>query len=411
MPQTSPSTMPVHQLDNDQIADTSIIRKIALITVLLYIFLIPWGNAVWDGFIRIFGMGSLGLAIIVVVTHGTHRQYSFFHLFLLMLGSWVMLTLLWTADMDAGKETAATFMQLVFISFVISLIINTKDKMRLAYQSYVLGACLGSGILFYNYINGIESKYWARYSIENYARDWVGIMIALAVPMAAYLTTQYNSVLFKIFNTIAIPVCIYAIFLNATRTASIVAIFGIAYWLFTHRKASIRIKAILLAFFVSSIVGVLAFAPAASVDRIFSSSKSISSGTLNGRTVIWNASFQQWEKSPIIGSGIGSMEQMLRGTHVDFDNAHNTYIQVLMELGIIGLLLHLLTLLSIAYYLQKTPTNDKAYITSLLLVVLVSQITMNTLYDKEVWFALTMLAIHAHIISRYSQPNIALVHS
>ncbi len=411
MPQTPPLTMPAHQFDTNQIVDTSVIRKIALVMVLSYIFLIPWGNAVWDGFIRIFGMGSLGLAALVVVAHGTHRKYSFFHLFLLMFGSWVMLTLLWSPDVSTGKESASTVMQLVFISFVISLLIDTRDKIRLAYQSYVFGTCVGSGIIFYNYMHGIESKYWARYSIENYEPDGVGIMIAIAVPMAAYLTTQYKSVIFKVLNSIAIPVCMFAIFLNATRTASIVAMFGIAYWLFTHRKASLRIKAILLAFFVSSIIGVLAFAPATSVDRIFSSSKSISSGTLNGRTVIWSASFQQWEKSPVVGAGIGSIEQMLSGSHVEFNSAHNTYIQVLIELGIIGLLFYLLTLLSIAYYLQKTPANDKVFLISLLLLALVSQVTMNTLYDKEMWFALTMLAIHAHIIGKYPQSNIPLGHS
>ena len=319
-----------------------------------------------------------------------------------------MFTLLWSPDVSTGKESAFTIIQLIFISFVISLLIDTKDKMRLAYQSYVFGTCVGSGIIFYNYINGIESKYWARYSIENYEPDGVGIMIALAVPMAAYLTTQYKSVIFKILNSIAIPICMYAIFLNATRTASIVAMFGIAYWLFTHRKASLRIKAILLAFFVSSVVGVLAFAPTASVDRIFSSSKEMSSGTLNGRTVIWNASFEQWEKAPIVGTGIGSIQEVLSGSHVEFNSAHNAYIQVLLELGVIGLLLYSLLLLSITYYLQKTPANDKIFLISLLLLALVSQITMNTLYDKEMWFALTMLAIHGHIIGRYPQSNIPL---
>ena len=141
MPQTSPLIMPVQQfdtnLDNSQMVDTSIIRKIALIMVLLYIFLIPWGNAVWDGFIRIFGMGSLGLAALVIVTHGTHRKYSFFHLFFLMFGSWVLLTLLWSPDISTGKDSASTIIQLVLISFVISLLIDTRDKMRLAYQSYV----------------------------------------------------------------------------------------------------------------------------------------------------------------------------------------------------------------------------------------------------------------------------------
>jgi len=406
MPQKPLLTMPVNQFNVSPLVDTSVIRKLALFVVLLYIFLIPWGNTVWDGFTRAFGIASFGLAALVFVVHGTHRQYSLFHIFILMFGSWVMLTLLWSPDLVTGQESSLTIIQLVAISFVISLLIDTKNKIRMSYQAYVFGACVGSGIVFFNYLNGIE-VIWARYGMKNYGPDGVGIIIALAVPMAAYLTTQYKSVLLKVINSVAIPICMFGIFLNATRTASIVAVFGIVYWLFTHRKASYRVKALLLIFFVGSIIAVLAFSPAASVDRVFSSSKSISSGTLNGRTVIWSASLSQWENSPIKGTGIGSFRQMLSGAHVEFTSAHNSYIHILMELGLVGLSLYLLIILSIVYYLLQSAINDKIFLISFLLVATVSQLTMNTLYDKEMWFALTMMAMHAHITAKHHKQDTA----
>jgi len=404
MSQTPSLTIPENQFNADHVADTSIIKKLALLVVLLYIFLIPWGNVVWDGFIRVFGIGSLALAALVFVTHGTHKRYNFFHLFILIFGCWVMLTLMWTPDVVAGQESSSTILQLVAISFVITLLIDTKDRMRMAYQAYVFGACVGSGVVFYNYTHGIEVV-WARYGMRNYGPDGVGIIIALAVPMAAYLTTQYKNVLFRVINSVAIPLCMFGIFLNATRTASIVAMFGIAYWLFTHRKASFRIKALLITFFISSIIGVLVFAPTSSVERIFSSGKSMSSGTLNGRTVIWSASFAQWEKSPIAGTGIGSIQQVLSHSHVEFSSAHNTYIHILTELGLIGIALYLFMIFSIVYYLLKASINDQVFLFSFLLVITVSQLTMNTLYDKEMWFALTILAIHAYRATEYSDKN------
>ena len=77
-----------------QSINMSLINKIALFAIVLFIFLIPWGNYVWDGFTRIFGIASLALGALVVVVHGTHRHYSFFHLFLLILGSWATLSLM-----------------------------------------------------------------------------------------------------------------------------------------------------------------------------------------------------------------------------------------------------------------------------------------------------------------------------
>lgn len=383
-----------------QAKSTSLIIKVALLVMLLFIFLIPWGNVVWDGFTRVFGIAAFGLSMLVLIVHGTHRNYSLAHLFSLMFGGWVTITMIWSPDIVAGKESLKTLLQLLFTFFIISLLIDSKDKIRLAYQSYVFGASVGSFIIIYNFINGIESRYWGRYGLANYEVDGVAITIVLAIPMAAYIATQYKSRIFKVINAISIPLCIFAIFLTATRTASIAAVFGIAYWLFTYRKANIKIKLIIFTFLLSSIVGVFTLAPKSSVDRIFSSGKSISSGTLNYRTVIWGASLDQWKKAPIVGSGIGSLSYVLSPYHVQYGSAHNTFIQVLTEMGIIGLMLYLLLIGSIIYYILHSPINDKAFLFSLLTVLLVNHLSMNTLLGKGSWFVLTMLAIHAYSASK-----------
>jgi len=384
----------------DQRIESSLITKIALIVTLISIFLIPWGNAIFDGFTRLFGIAGFGLAAIGMLLDGTHRQYSFFHLFILMFGCWITLSLMWSPLQEKGIDDTITFIQLVFLAFLFTFLLDTKDKKYLAYQSYVLGVFVASLIIVYNFINGIESAYYGRYGIVNYEVDGLAISLAFAIPMAAFLATQYKSKLIKAINVVSIPVSIFAIFLTATRTAAIAAMVALVYWLYTQRKADIKIKVLLFVLIVGSIFGGLAVAPKASVDRIFSSSKSISSGTLNYRTVIWGASIKQWQKTPIVGSGVGGLIYVLNESYVLFSSAHNTFIQVLTEMGIVGLLLYLLILLSIVYYILKSP-EDKVFLLFLLLVSLTTQLTMNTLYDKETWFLLTMLAIHAY--SRYDK--------
>ena len=396
---TEHSSPASHAFSRQKVRRLSIINKLALVTTLIYIMLIPWGNAVFDGFTRLFGIAAVGTALLMLITQGTHRRYSFFHLLIVLFWSWIIISLIWSPDLETGKTATNTAIQLVIISFLISFVINSRMTIRLAYQAYVAGAFIASLIILYNFINGIESKYYGRYGITNFEVDDISIIIAFAIPMAAYLTTQFPSKLMKLFNAVAIPLCILAIFLTATRTGSIVAMVGVAYWLFIHRKANLKIKLLLLVFFISSVIGVFTFAPKASIDRVFSSSKSISSGTLNYRTVIWGASLAQWKKSPIIGNGIGSLYFVLNSSHVEYGNAHNTYIHVLTENGIIGLLLYLLVIFSILYYTFRAPLDEKAFLLALLMVVLLSQLTLNTLLYKETWFVLTILAIHAYLAS------------
>jgi O-antigen ligase len=230
-------------------------------------------------------------------------------------------------------------------------------------------------------------------------------MITLAIPMAAYLVTVYQNKWLKLIYTGAVPLIVYAVFLTGTRTAAIVAIIGVAYWLFTYRKSSLKLKVSILVLFMMSVVLVFSLAPKESVDRIFTSGKSISSGTLNSRTVIWGASLNQWKNAPIIGNGIGSLGSVLSTEHVQYDSAHNTYIHILTENGLVGLSLYLFLIISILYYTLQTPLNQKSFLIALLMVILVSQITQHTHFHKETWFALTMLAIHAYAFSSKRKYN------
>ncbi len=329
------------QHEIEQKIDSSLIVKLALFLSFFFIFSIPWGNAVWDGLTRIFGIVAFGAAGLALITHGTHTRYNIFHLFIALFGVWLMISLMWTPDLVRGEFLLTTTLQLLLIAFLVTFVLDTKYKMLLMYQSYVFGNLVGSGIIIYNYLNGIESIYYQRYAIPALDIDGQSIMLTLAIPMAAYLTTQFKSKIFKIINILAIPTIIFAIFLTGTRTASIVAIIGVAYWLFTYRNTPMRIKITFLILFLASLVAVFSFAPQKSLDRILSSGESITTGTLNNRTVIWAASIEQWKQAALIGNGIGSLANVLRLTHVEYGSAHNTFIQVLTENGIIGLSLYL----------------------------------------------------------------------
>lgn len=203
-----------------------------------------------------------------------------------------------------------------------------------------------------------------------------------------------------VINIIAIPVIMYAIFLTGTRTGFIVGMIGVFYWLFTQRKASFKVKLSIFILFIISIGAVLTFAPKASVERVLSAGSSIKSGDLNYRTVIWKTSIQEWKNSPIIGTGVGGLYPLISKKHVNYAWAHNTFIHILTENGIIGVTLYILMIISILYFILITPFDEKIFLLSLLLVVLVSQIALHTHFQKATWFSYSMLFIHAFSMAR-----------
>lgn len=380
---------------SNDLKNTGVIRVLSLASVLLFVFLIPWGDGAFDGLPRLAGILSFGMTFLYLVVHGSHQRYHFFHFFTLLYGVWLLFALLWSPDQEYGLEKAITNTQLVLMVFMFTLIIQSKHNIRMAYQAYVLGNIVGSGIIIYNYLNGIESPYYNRYGIKNIETDELSIVLALAMPMAAYLSTQYKHWLFRLLNILAMPVIFYAIFLTGTRTGSIVAMLGVFYWLFAKRRASMSIKATIAVFFVIAVMGIFTFAPKASVDRILSAGKSISSGTLNYRTVIWSGTITQWKQNPIIGIGTGGLGYGLSQDHISYNAAHNAYLELMAENGAIGLTLYLLMYVSLLYYLLQIQLDEKAFLLALLMVVMVSQLTLHTHGRKETIFAFSMVAIHA----------------
>ena len=389
-----------HQYSGDTSIDNNqgVIHKLALYTLLSFIFLIPWADGIYDGLPRLLGVLSFGLAGLLFITHGTHTNYSYFHLFVILLWIWIIISLAWTPGDVLGKEIAITGFQLMLLPFVFTFVIDNRKNLLLAYQSYVIGTMAAFGFIFNNYLHNI-SEFYGRYTIANIDTDLMSYILALAIPMAAYLAKAHQNKLLVILNIVAIPMIMYAIFLTGTRTGFIVGLLGIGYWLFTHRKAPLKIKAGMFIVFILSISVVLTYAPKASVDRVFSAGSSIKSGTLNYRTVIWKTSIEEWKNSPIIGAGVGGLYSQLSRKHVNYSWAHNTFIHLLTENGIIGLTLYILMIVSILYFILRTPFEEKVFLLSLLLVMLVSQIALHTHIQKATWLTYTLLFIHAYSAS------------
>ena len=385
--------------DQNKLFSPSIINKAAIAATLLFVFLVPWADSLWDGLPRVVATAAIGLSVLQFITHGSHQKYTCYHLSVAAYFSWQLLSMVWSPDLIRSEIVAKTTVQLLLLVALFSLVIDNEARLKAAYQTYVLASLVASGIVFKNFLNGIESGY-LRYGIDNLTIDAVGVFLAFSIPFAAYLAKYSPKKVIRLMNLLAIPLIMYAVFLTATRTAFVVAILGLAYWVYTQKKSSFKIKVVIFIVFSAAIVVVLALAPKSSLERVFSTGESISKGTLNNRSVIWQGSISQWKESPIIGVGLGGLGNALNQERINYDAAHNSFIHVLTENGIIGLTLFLLVHLSILYLISLTPNREKAFLFAFLLIMMVSQLATHLQTEKIMWFVYTMLAIHSRIYAQ-----------
>ena len=377
-----------------------VVHRATWYLLLLMIFLIPWGEGVYDGLAKFVAMPTLGLSLVMLVLEGTHRNYTLFNLFAVMLGVWYLLGIWWSPTPEYSTKILQTYIMLIMMSLMFTYLINGEYKFRWAYQTYVGGCLMATGIIVYNWLNGIEGPYYERYTVEHIETDNMAILLAFGIPMAVWLYTQANHWFIKLANVGVIPIIFYGIFLTGTRTGLVCGSIGIAYLAFTQRKASFNLKIIYTGILIGAAVAVVSLAPKSSVERIFSIFAAVESGDLNYRTVIWQHTMSVWADNPILGGGTGSLGYTLNPYHVNFEWAHNSYIQILGEQGLIGLAIYLMMIGSLLYYALKCEIETKFFLLTLWFTIFISQMTLHSQNLKEVWFVWSVIGVHGFYYSK-----------
>ena len=119
-------------------------------------------------------------------------------------------------------------------------------------------------------------------------------------------------------------------------------------------------------------------------------------GTINlsSRELFWGIAFNMFKNKPITGEGLNSFDNNFNASEIrkikyDFAGAHNSYIQILGETGIIGLIIYIIAIASTLLkgfrlvFFRNYTNKYLFYSIGLLLLILMYSLTGNTLYQPQ----------------------------
>lgn len=155
----------------------------------------------------------------------------------------------------------------------------------------------------------------------------------------------------KLLYYVSMFAIFYALILSSKRAPFIAAIFAMIFTYVISKKKNV-VKRILTICLVS-IVGIALFGvmvntiPGLStITDKFVNSQNSSGGLLSGRTTLWSLAFDMIKEKPIVGQGYGSYYFISSDSKAISYSAHNNYLQIMAELGLVGLLLYLSAFIS-----------------------------------------------------------------
>jgi len=379
-----------------------------------FVFVIPWDESVplLGGFLMGRWLGSLafGVTVLWIALTGRVRRVSAVHYALAGLAGWSALSVLWTADWDSTITRAGTYLQLLTAVWIIWELATTESRVLGLLQCYVLGTYISSISTIVNYVQGRTAAELAaakgftvwelpRYTISGVNENDLGVMLALSIPMTFYLAARRKGWLTRCLCWLQLGAATTAVLLTGSRGAMFAASVAVLLALFGMPSA----QGLSLKFAGLTVVALgTLFIPQEIWDRLLSTGTELSEGTLTHRTVIWAAGLDAVRDHAFLGVGAGAYGlTVLKAVDIPYV-AHNTFLSVFVELGVVGALILGGLLASAFLYAFHMPSLERCLWIALLLTWSAGVSSLTWEYRKPTWFLFGMVA--AHVYARRSEP-------
>ena len=358
----------------------------------------------------------LGLVLMIswlgLVTAGEreyrHRIFSHpaFLLVLFMLVGWVLTSVAWSEDSGAALASFTRWLPNATLFVIVFAGVRTREQLYWVLGAFVVGAFVSA---IYGLIVPAPASDFGRLEGAGGDPNETAAALVAAAALAIALAVSWRGKPFmRLVAIVTAPLCAFASLLTLSRGGLVAfgAALIAAVLMAGRRRAQMLVLAVVSA---SLAVGYFAFfAPASAVERV----TEVHGGT--GRTDIWKVGLRMVRGAPLQGIGAGnfpivSIHYLLEPGALLRDDfivdkpkvAHNTYLEVLAELGIVGLTLFLIVIffaigcaVRAARYAAKLKDREIDIMARALVVALASLLAANFFisreYSKQLWLLLAL---------------------
>ena len=267
------------------------------------------------------------------------RQALWWTLFVVWAGT----TSLWALDWEVASSRIVTAVSLLVLFLVVLSANLSRKELKTVSMFAVAGAAIasiytirqffGGGL---NYHDEIRGSLMAGSKATDPNAFAASLLLPLSLATTGFLAPgRWLTRLAWLAVTATIGL---GILVTGSRGAMVAVAVMIVFYIYTRQVS--RLMTIPL---VASFVALLFLMPAAFFTRMASTADSGGAG----RTVVWQGGLVAFERYPLIGAGLNNFPLAYRenvgsaplyhGSYVS--GAHNTYLEIAVELGLVGLIL------------------------------------------------------------------------
>jgi O-antigen ligase len=348
-------------LRNFVAAKSSPLNRLGFGLFWLFVFAIPWENLLmWSDFVTVSHM--MGLVAFPVALLGIleSRQLRGASVPLALMGLFVMwgsLSLLWTADQEATSTLVMSWIENLGMVWLIWELADRRERQLALMKAYVFGTLVSAVGTILSYLNGSKALY-QRYAASGFDPNDLALLLAISLPISCYLALIQSKSLPIWFYRLQQATVILAIGLTSSRAGLIATIVALSYLVLAFSKMSFQQKCGSLLIGAITVGSALSFLPETSWKRWSGIGREMQQGTWGNRKLVWAAGWDLFEKRPVRGVGAGAFGTEIQRVWPGPPSpivAHNTFLSILIEEGLIGFGLFLVLLINLILAALQLP--------------------------------------------------------
>lgn len=372
-------------------------RKLSLLLIYLYFMICPIEfifNAFFGSSVKYIAIATAGMVAMFFIGNHTQKvRIGSVQVCLILWGLMQATSILWTIYYTNTTERLMTYLMMDVLVIMLSVFPFDTKEFKMALWSYTLGCVILSVLLVttgkmdegYNYAGRLTINIFNSYLDPN------NLAAILLTGIFTCFSAIWNKSKFSPFSNIFGVVCfvlmVIAVMLTGSRGGIIALVVGIAVYIYSKSNKKTR-PIVILCFLVGIIVAfILAkkLLPAELFNRLFEISEY---GSGSGRMAHWVAAVKKILDNPLFGFGAASYFGFFSQVQGGEFAMHNTFLAVLFEIGLVGLVVFMIPIVLGIKASLKTKS-------SLLLAVIFSNMAaaffLDTLHTRFFWNAIALV--------------------
>lgn len=393
----------------------SALGKLAFASLWLLTFAIPWEDAItiprFGTSARLFGVVALVLGVLAIIERGTLKWPAPGHFMMALFAVSAACTYLWSLYPEGTLAQTVTYLQLLMLVWLIWELASRLGDLQKLMQAYVLGTFVSGTDTVYRFLSHQEAAY-QRYAGSGLDANDLGLMMALSIPVSYYLLLKEKGWMIWVYR-LQLVLAGTTVLLTASRGATLACVVALAIVPLTHAQLTTRKRVALLLTLLLLVFAVLQFVPATSWERLSTVPSEVEHGTMTGRTVIWRAAWEIFREHPLLGVGSNAFRVIVSRVleepiHLDDPDspappAHNTFLSVLVEQGIIGFTIFCALLVVLGLSLRRAPPLTRKMWIVVLAVWAVGVSSLTWEMRKPTWFFFGLLVAQCGSMAQKEQ--------